>query len=207
MKHEGVGGKYLNTILREIGKGNASEHLGVIDAESPAYRKLLKKHGINPDAPQYDENGKPSYLSFKDAVQIAREAQPWPDSANPEKDFLRDLRLAVADELGIVKEEELDGLRAYTAVGSPLEHMHGINFFIEYIKTGERTPLRAFGDVVTENFEKKRKKSGAIYVNARMIDNQENDQGNYLDKVAEIARRVADALREKERALDAADRN
>lgn len=193
-------------MLREIGKENEAEFLGAVAQDNPAYLKLLKKHGLNPESPEYDEHGKPAYLSFKDAVKIARESQPWQDPHNPEKDFLRDLRLAVADELG-VPEAELERVRAYTAVGSPLDRMHGINFFVEDAKPGGRIPFRAFGNLVTADFEKKRKKKGVVYVNARTIDNPENTEGEYLKKIGEIAKQIANAIREKEKALKTAGEN
>ncbi|MDO8600372.1 MAG: hypothetical protein Q7R73_01985 [bacterium] len=206
MANEGIGGRYLNRILHEIGKKSEADYLGTIDDKNPKYQKLLAKYRVNSKTLKPGKIAEAPRYSLDDAVQIARESQLWLDPTNPEKDFLKDLRLAVADELGFIKDEELEQLRIYTAVGSPLDFVHGRNFFLELIQSGKRIPLRVFGNLVAEDFEKKRKKEGVLYIDGHAIDDPENDKGNYLQKVTDIAGEVVGAL-QKEEARDMASRN
>lgn len=69
------------------------------------------------------------YLSYRDALTVVREFQPG-DPTNPKKELARELRLAVADVLGI-PEDALDRVRFYTAVGSLLDKIHGVDGVIE----------------------------------------------------------------------------
>ncbi|MBI2483185.1 hypothetical protein HYV74_03345 [Candidatus Uhrbacteria bacterium] len=70
------------------------------------------------------------FVRFDAALRLVRAHQPW-DPTNPDADLLRDLRLEIIDQLHL-REQDADRVRAYTAVGSPLDIFHGIDAFIEY---------------------------------------------------------------------------
>ena len=102
--------------------------LGDVRHESKEYKEALKNLGV-------DGRG---YLTFKEALDLVKKFQPidnetkkLQDPTHPKKAFPNDLRIAIADALGLATTEELNRLKYYTAVGSPLDLFHGVDAFIE----------------------------------------------------------------------------
>jgi len=83
-----------------------------------------------------EENG---FLSYEKSIQLTRELQ-FDDPTNPSKDFAKDLRLAVIEQLerrGFLKIGDEDNLKFFSALGMPLDIFHGIDAFVEFAdKTG-----------------------------------------------------------------------
>jgi len=74
------------------------------------------------------------YLPFEKAVGLAREFQPG-DPTNPKKDFANDLRLAIIERLeerDLLKPDNEDNVKFYSALGMPLDVFHGIDAFVEF---------------------------------------------------------------------------
>ena len=108
---------------------------GSVDRNNPAYQKELKK-AMKP-------NG---FVFYRDALNLVKKFQPG-DPKNPERGFARDLRIAILDELGLTEEKDMDRLEFYTAVGSPLDHWHGVDSFFE-LRQKLGSPLRATLDAM-----------------------------------------------------------
>ncbi len=132
------------------------------------------------------------YLKFQDALTVVREFQPW-DPTNPQKELARELRLAVADALG-VPENQLDRVRFYTAVGSLLDRIHGVDAIIEV------TDDRGETSAVTLDLSLRAEKSQSDYrakadvVIGNLPDPQEEEDA-YLEAVDTSARALADNIR------------
>jgi len=68
------------------------------------------------------------YQYYKEAINFVKEHQAWENPSDPDPRFANDLHATIADKLGI---EDYDLLKFYTAVGSALDHYHGIDAFFE----------------------------------------------------------------------------
>ena len=71
------------------------------------------------------------FLPYDQAMRILKLIQPYEDPSNPDSQFSKDLMNMIAEKLGL-KEENRDKIKIYTAVGSPLDHKHGIDAFITF---------------------------------------------------------------------------
>lgn len=69
-------------------------------------------------------------LPFREAVEITKRFQPG-DPTNPEQDFAREMRLALAEKLGLDSDEQMDQLKFFTSVRGPLD-LHGIDAFFTF---------------------------------------------------------------------------
>lgn len=195
MKHEGMGGKYLNRF-RDTMTGREAEKgfLGEADNANKKYRASLLRRGIPEGLLQNMPEQELPYISFRDALDMAKIAQPWKDPTNPEKDFLRDLRIEVADRLGIGNDEQaLDRLRAYTAIGSPLDLLHGVDCFMEYEKKNGAN-LRVFMDI-TNDPEHKKGKPGVLTIDANAIGDAADNAKKYLESIETLAAEIARKFR------------
>jgi len=135
---------------RYSGKEYEFDLLGKLDTENPAFRAELKKlqeaavnRGYHPK--QADS------LPFREAVALSKKFQPS-DPTNPVREFAKELRLALADKLGLESDEQLDKLKIFTTLGGPLD-AHGVDGFVSFIcavgNGGEREFLVSFD--VTKN--------------------------------------------------------
>lgn len=142
------------------------------------------------------------YVPYGEAVKIAKDLQRE-DPTNPKKLFLKDLRLAVIDALGLVDEKETDRVKIYTAVDSPLDYWHGVDMFIEIEDESGKTSKIVTFDASIRDKKIESEKSGeekAIKADVlidRVPDPDIDGIRPYLDKVDEIARLAADALKTK----------
>ncbi len=70
-------------------------------------------------------------MDFAAAAELVKKFQPWPDPTNPQKDFLKELRLSLAEQLDL-DDQMANNLTMYTAVATPLDVYHGVDAFVEY---------------------------------------------------------------------------
>lgn len=82
-----------------------------------AYRAAVDKHG---------------YMTFRDAMDLVRRYTKE-DPTNPSQPFAKELRLAVIEQLGLEDEKDMDRVRFFSAVGTPLDVFHGIDGWIEFV--------------------------------------------------------------------------
>lgn len=181
---------------RETMTGRQAEEnfLGAVDNTNTEYRASLLRLGI-PDGLLHNMSGHPlPHISFYDALEMVKAGQPWKDPTNPEKDFLRELRIEVADCLGIGADEDaLDRLRAYTAVGSPLDLLHGVDALFEFDEK-KGSMIRVFLDV-TNAPARKKEKPGIMIVDINAIGDHAEDKKEYQKSIETLAAEIVRKFR------------
>lgn len=183
--------KYTYMVLRREGfaRGGADHYTGreyELDflgeiRSTPAFKEALAKAGADP---------RTGYLPYKTAMDLARRFQPWPDPTNPQKEFLRDFRIEVADRLKLTPGQERK-LKVFTAVRSPLDVFHGVDGFIEF------EPKPGATRFVTFDLSLNPKKEGghkADLVITEEIPDPSEDEDGYLSRIDQIAAEVAARL-------------
>ncbi|GEM_PF-902644 len=158
------------------------QYIGQIDTKNPEYQKALEdvRHS---ESRAGMEDG---YIRFRKAIDLAKKFQPY-DPVNPDKHFARDIRIAVQDLLGLKTEEEMDRVKFYTAVGSPLDKFHSVDAFIEYTDENGET-VRATFDL-TVNPNKKGYKTD-IVVQAQDLPDPNLNNEEYIAAVEEYAKKI-----------------
>lgn len=135
-----------------------------------------------------EKTKKGEYLRFEDALELAKKFQPW-DPTNPTKNFARDIRLEVIDQLGLEKEEDMDKVKFYTSVGSPLDVFHGIDAFLEYTDKEGKTHRVTFD--LSMNPAKEEYKADLI---VKELADPEHESEKYLEEIKEAAKNTASLL-------------
>ncbi|HCC21864.1 hypothetical protein A2480_02145 [Candidatus Uhrbacteria bacterium RIFOXYC2_FULL_47_19] len=100
--------------------------LGEIDTKDPKYKRLLSKLS--------DGSSKPNYLDRNRAISLVKESQPG-DPENPSRPFFKDLLIEVQD--GLENNNIQAKVKAFTAVGTPLDYLHGIDAFLTVTLQGK----------------------------------------------------------------------
>jgi hypothetical protein len=113
------------------------------------------------------------------------------DPRNPSKPFAKELRMAVIEELGLEESEDMDRVKFFSAVGTPLDHFHGVDAWVEF-DSGRGGPRMVTLDV-TLNTEKETHKADIIV--QKVPDPSENED-EFLKLVYEIyAPQIAEQLK------------
>lgn len=157
---------------------------GQADVRNPEYQKALKAAGADP---------RTGYLPFGKAVELAQKFQPG-DPTNPKKDYLRELLFAVQEKLDIDPDDEPDSVRAYTAVGTPLDKFHGVDAFIS--KKGERKDILVTLDATLR--PEKINEGWKADLMVGDLPSAEEDEDAYLQAIDDMAEKIAAKIREKE---------
>lgn len=181
------------------GKEYECDLLGTIDTADPAFQAELKKmqeaairRGYRP--------GRPDSLPLKEAVALSKEFQPG-DPTNPDKAFAKELRLALAEKLGLESDEQLDKLKIFTSLRGPLD-AHGIDGFITFLcpagESGEEEIMVSFD--VTKNPDKDEPiKAADMLIGGDIPD--PSDEGykekDYLEIISKYAEEAAEVIQEK----------
>jgi len=111
-----------NPESRERGTEFEYDVFGQVDIRNPAFKKAMAEAGADPRG----------YLKYRQAMELAKRFQPG-DPQNPKKEFSRDLRIEVADLLGVPYES----VAVFTAVKTPLDVFHGVDGFLT-VKVGNQ---------------------------------------------------------------------
>lgn len=135
----------------------------------------------------------------EDGFRIVREFYGG-DPKNPAQQIARDIRLAVAEQLELEDDADIDRLLYYTAVGTPLDEYHGIDAWIEY-KDSEGQVAMATLDV-TLNKEKMAFGHKADVLIGEIPDAQKDEDG-YLEIIDSCAEQIANSI---QRQLEGAKR-
>ncbi len=171
--------------------------VGKIDTADPSYLESLKdfqKQARSRWNPAYGPNS----LPLKEAVEITKEYQPW-DPTNPNKEFAKELRLALAEKLRLKTDEDLERIKFFTAVGGPLD-AHGIDCFITYkAKTGRGGKEYIVSYDVTKNPDKEILKGADLFIEGDVPDPSDSDfdEAKYLKVVDDYAQKSLSILRAK----------
>jgi hypothetical protein len=161
---------------------------GQVDTRDPKYRAELAKVA--------NETG---YVRYKEAVDLAKKHQPW-DPTNPSKDFFRELLIAVQEKLEIDMDDPKDAVRAYTAVGTPLDKYHGVDAFLAH-RARDGAEILVTLDATLRPEKQQEGWKADIVVGA--IPDVDEDEDAYLEAIEVIAGRIADNFRDRERPMAA----
>lgn len=167
--------------------------VGRINIEDPNYWKeleRLQKAAVD----QYKgwHPAKKDSLPFNEAVEFTKKFQPW-DPTNPDKDFARELRLAIAEQLGLKTDDDFERLKFYTSAGGPLD-MHYIDGFVTFQPLGENREFAVTFDV-TKNPEKEFPRADLL-IEGDIPDPSENEQV-YLNTIDEYAEKFGEVFKTK----------
>lgn len=138
------------------------------------------------------------YLPYGQALELAKKLQKNEPTA-PTKPFLRDLREAVADELGLATTEDLENLKAYTAVGTPLDKLHGVDAFISVRDADGFEATATLDATLREEKLQGELPSRSDILIGEIIDPTDGptEEAAYLKQVAGYAKTVARILRSR----------
>ncbi len=135
------------------------------------------------------------YLPYREAVKLAKDLQQ-DNPVNPKKPFMRDLRNAIAGKMDFKGAEDATRLKIYTAVGTPLDHYHKADMFVELEDESGKKSKIVTGDA-TINKEKiadNDKKADVLI--GEIPDPMENKE-EYDFAVDELAEKFAAVLKTK----------
>lgn len=185
--------KEAKPYQRPEDSGKVSEYffLGEV-RQTEAYIRELKK--------TQNERG---YVSWKDSLRFARKFSPYDPTDPHDKPFLNDLRIAFIDELGFTEEKDINRVKIFTAVGSPLDVWHGIDAFIEVEDGNGRTSKIIGFDAKEmadspETREHVHEKKADIIIFMKDIPDAETEGKEYVAKMDEIAKEAAQVFKTKE---------
>lgn len=160
---------------------------GAVDTKNPEFQKELAKVT------------KPNeFVFFPDAMKLVKKFQPG-DPRNPERALARDLRIEIIDQLGLTEEKDMDKVKFYTAIGTPLDKWHSIDGFFE-IELENGITVRITLDATTIDTEKKIKRGQEIKADI-IITEKELDLGNEKnlpEKITGIAKDIVEVFKTKQ---------
>ena len=180
----------LESKIELTGRLFEEELVGEADIKNPEYQKALKI-AQEQEAKTLKKEG---YLRFRKALELAKKFQPG-DPTNPRRPFGRELRIALQDLLNLKTEEEMDRVKFYTAIGTPLDKIHGVDAFMEYEDLDKKI-YRATFDFTT-NPQKKVYKSDIMVLEKELPDSQ-LDSAGFLEKIEEYAKRTLSKMAVRE---------
>ncbi|KKQ00903.1 MAG: hypothetical protein UW15_C0038G0004 [Parcubacteria group bacterium GW2011_GWC1_44_10] len=180
--------------LRGLEKsGKVSEYFafGEIRQTEPYLRELKKAQ---------NERG---YVSWEDSLKLVRKFSPYDPTDPHNKPLLNDLRIAFIDELGFTKEKDMNRVKIFTAVGSPLDVWHGIDAFIEVEDGNGRTSKIIGFDAKemadsSETREHVHDKKADIIIFMKDVPDAEAESKKYVAKMEEVAKEAVRVLKTRE---------
>lgn len=135
------------------------------------------------------ENG---YLPWHQAIELAKKFQPA-DPTNPRKEFYRELLIAVQEKLGIDIARNPDAIKAYTAVGTPLDTFHSVDAFLTRTENGRESTVTLDASLRREKIEDGAKADEVI----TDVPDVEEDEDGYLAAIEMYADRVVKHFRQQ----------
>src|SRR3989344_3568712 len=185
--HERKNYKIENFVGGREGTEFEWDIFGAVDAKNPEYQKELEK--------VTKPNG---FVFFRDALKLVKKFQPG-DPKNPERGFARDLRIEIIDQLGLTEEKDMDKVKFYTAIGSPLDKWHSIDGFFEIEETNGQI-IRITLDATTIDKEEKIKRGQEIKADIVVGEKWLNlaDEEKRPEKINEFAKEIVNIFKAKE---------
>lgn len=166
----------------KFGKYNEVFPLGKINSADPEYIQESEKCG-----------GLPAYRKWGCAIDLVKKYQPS-DPTNPQKPFLKDLKLEIAELLKLESDKDLDRVRVYTAVNSILDIDFGVDALVEFEDDEGKTRMVTFDITLNQA-----KIKGDLAANADIvIDNIPDiitEKSKYFEKLSELAEETAKILK------------
>jgi len=142
-----------------------------------AYKRLTREKG--------------GYLPYGVAQKLIREFYPE-DPTNPTKEFARDLRLAICEELGL-DGDDADAVRFYSALGTPLDHFHGVDAWVE-IDLDHATQGRLHAQVTLDVTKREDKAEDGHKADVMVGEISDPEAKTYLSEVERYAKEVTEYL-------------
>lgn len=153
---------------------------GEVNVRDPEFRAEMAKLGAK-------ESG---YLPYDRSIELAKKFQPG-DPTNPRKDFYRELLIALQEKLGI--NPESGDLRAYTAVGTPLDKFHGVDAFVTLGRGGRELTVTMDATLRKEKLEGGWKADVMV---GEVPDPEENEDA-YLGAIETVADKLASKFKDQ----------
>lgn len=138
-----------------------------------------------------------SYMPYRQSIETVKNHQPWDDPTDPEPRFANDLHATVFDDLGLNAED----VRFYTAVGSSLDHHHGVDAFFE-IGVDKQVDIVTLDVTMNELKGEDAKADVTFHMPSEGLD-PKLDKERYLELVKEVSSRVGEALSYKQKREEA----
>jgi hypothetical protein len=131
------------------------------------------------------------YVNFRKSVEIAKACQPY-DDIEQMPDFARDLLRQVRRKL---EQKECKDVEFFTAVGSYLDSIHGVDAFIE-ARTKEGKVIRITYDCTINDSKGEYGKADVVFLVPRDgIDKRDNKE-EYDAVLSDVVRRSIDKAQE-----------
>ena len=151
---------------------------------------------IPPDHPLLEEarkrkGKKKGYLTYDEAMTLAMEGQRGKPS-DPERPFANDLHAMIAEELGLTDYKRLN---FFSAVGTPLDHLHGVDGFFAY--NSPHGPIIVTLDV-TLDLERKEGNQKADFVIGPFPNAKGPTRRDYLAQLHTLAHEIAEDIKRQE---------
>jgi hypothetical protein len=155
---------------------------GSMDIGNPKYKAELARATTDPIS---------GYVPFQPSMELVRKFQPAP-ATEPKKDFFRELRIAVQEKLGVDIGKDPDSVKAFTAVGSPLDKFHGTDAFISYTDKGRECLVTLDASLRPE----KQAYGWKADLIIGDVPTPEDDEKGYLEVIAAYAGQIAEKIRQ-----------
>jgi len=178
---------------RQVGEKNEEKLFGAVDTSDPRYILAEKEY-------RRDSNDKrePPFIDHEKSMRLVKEFQKE-KAFNPPTQFLKELRIEVADRLGLDTAEEMERLGIFTAIGRPrktsLDFYHGVDAFITYKKPG----LPEICVTLDASWSEEKNVSeikADIYVNGHDIP-EPGDNEKFLAAVEKFANEIAKLINKR----------
>ena len=165
------------------------DFIGEVPTRTQGYREALHRLAKSEDIERARSQGHdiPYVRPPVALTELVYPFQPYPPT-NPTKPFARDLRLEVAEQLGL-PIEAWDHVHFYTAVGTPIDRYLGVDAFIEVHDPTTKTFRRITFDL---SLGKREAPKADILVHELPTPDREQDA--YLADIDWYAQRVASLL-------------
>lgn len=182
-----------NFIGAKEGEKNEAILCGFVDTSIAKYK--LAERGYQQDPGDKRET---PFIGLEKSRRLAKEFQAE-KAFDPPTQFLKELRIEVADRLGLNTAEEMERLAIFTAIGRPrktsLDLYHGVDAFITYNKPG--LPEIVVTLDASWSSEKNASEIKAdIYVDGRDIPDPTDDE-KFLAAVEKTANKIAKLINKR----------
>jgi hypothetical protein len=129
----------------------------------------------------------------EELIGLIKESQKG-DPTNPEKDFLRELRLSIIENLGFSSQEDQDRVKAYSSVDTPLD-IAGVDGFITVSRNG--------GEVMVTLDAKLKKAGGKADIVFYQLPDVDEDEDAYLIEIEKLGLEASNIIKDRLEGIDA----
>ena len=202
MPHEGPP-RAPDARTEYLGHLAEADALGVIDTEDPAYRRAAEQWyranaGLVQKFNQRRLSERERAALFGSAFHLIEHLPEYRDHpervTNPAPPVLRDLRLAVAEGLELATEAEMERVKAFTAVGSPIDKHLGIDGFLRIEGRTPHEPATYVTLDYTINPEKERSRADVLI---KKLPDPDLAEEAYVEAVDRAGEEVVNQYRRK----------